>query len=53
MPKVNKKSSGQRGFAYRAPFVWYRLPPVIRAADSVELFKGKLKTHLYIRAFGT
>ena len=53
LPKVKKKSAGQRTFAYRAPFLWNRLPSVIREADSVELFKGKLKTHLYNLAFGT
>ena len=41
--KVKKKSAGQRAFAYWAPFLWNRLPPVIREADSVELIKGKLK----------
>ena len=53
LPKVKKKSAGQRAFAYRAPFLWNRLPLVIREADSVDLFKGKLKTHLYNLAFGT
>ncbi|XP_056433869.1 E3 SUMO-protein ligase ZBED1-like [Gadus chalcogrammus] len=52
LPKVKKKTAGQRVFAYRAPFLWNRLPSVIREADSVELFKGKLKTHLYNLAFG-
>ena len=52
LPKVKKKSAGQRAFAYRAPFLWNRLPSAIREADSVELFKGKLKTHLYNLAFG-
>uniref|UniRef100_A0A8C5AGF3 Reverse transcriptase domain-containing protein n=1 Tax=Gadus morhua TaxID=8049 RepID=A0A8C5AGF3_GADMO len=52
LPKVKKKSAGQRALAYRAPFLWNRLPSAIREADSVELFKGKLKTHLYNLAFG-
>ena len=52
LPKVKKKSAGQRAFAYRAPFLWNRLPPVIREADLVELYKGMLKTHLYNLAFG-
>ena len=52
LPKVKKKSAGQRAFAYRAPFLWNRLPSAIREADSVELFKGKLKKHLYNLAFG-
>jgi hypothetical protein len=35
----------------RAPFK--RELTSLREADSVELFKGKLKTHLYNLAFGT
>ena len=53
LPKVKKKSAGQRVLAYRAPFLWKSLPPVVREADSVQLFKAKLKMHLYSLAFET
>ena len=43
LPKVKNKSAGQRAFAYRAPYLWNSLTPLIRKAESDELFKAKLK----------
>ena len=52
IPKVNKKSAGNRAFSYRAPFLWNSLPPAIREANSPDIFKARLKTHLFSLAFG-
>lgn len=50
IPKV-KKTVGERAFAFRAPTLWNRLPLDIRQAGSVEIFKAKVKTHLFTVAF--
>ena len=47
VPKVNKKSFGEQAFSFRAPMLWNSLPQDIRLACSVEVFKSKLKTHLF------
>ena len=51
VPRVKKKSAGERAFSYRAPFLWNNLPIDIRQSDSVEVFKSKLKTHLFALTF--
>lgn len=47
IPIVRKKTVGERAFFFRAPILWNRLPQEIRQACSVEVFKAKLKTHLF------
>ncbi len=34
-----------------APRLWNRLPPDIKSAPSISVFKSRLKTHLYSMAF--
>ena len=38
---------------YRGPYLWYNLPPVIRVAASIKLFKARLKTYLDSLPFET
>ncbi|KAF7660854.1 hypothetical protein LDENG_00274070, partial [Lucifuga dentata] len=47
IPSINKKLLGFRAFAYRAPYLWNTLPLHVKEANSVEIFKSRLKTHLY------
>ncbi len=38
-------------FAVAAPRLWNQLPPDIKSAPSISVFKSRLKTHLYSMAF--
>ena len=50
-PKGNKKSRGDRAFSIVGPTLWNLLPPQIRLAPSIGIFKSRLKTHLFALAF--
>ena len=51
VPKTRLKSYGDRSFSHSSPSLWNHLPNDIRTAPSVEIFKSRLKTHLFQRAF--
>ena len=51
VPHSSKKKIGDAAFVTYAPKLWNTLPLDIREADSLNIFKGKLKTHLFTRAF--
>ncbi|KAL3999372.1 hypothetical protein ACER0C_007143 [Sarotherodon galilaeus] len=51
LPKARKKKIGERAFSFRAPFLWNNLPQDVRQACSVEVFKAKLKTHLFTLSY--
>jgi len=38
---------GSRAFAVAGPMFWNRLPPEIRANDSLQSFKSQLKTYYF------
>ena len=40
-----------RSFTYAAPKLWNTLPLAIRSVNTVNDFKGKLKTYLFSKAF--
>ena len=44
---------GSHGFRHSAAFVWNNMPDNIRRAESFNVFKRKLKTHLFKLAFDT
>ncbi|KAF7653298.1 hypothetical protein LDENG_00085030, partial [Lucifuga dentata] len=44
IPSVNKKSVGFRAFSYCASYLWNGH---VKEASSAEMFKSRLKTHLY------
>lgn len=52
IPHINKITVGGRAFSYRAPALWKELPPSVRNSTSVEMFKSRLKTHLFTKHFG-
>lgn len=53
VPKSRLKSRGDRAFSVVGPRLWNALPPLVRAAPTVECFKSRLKTHFYSLAFNT
>lgn len=50
-PRTSMVSYGDRSFAHVAPSLWNKLPFDIRSADSLDSFKSKLKTHLFLNAY--
>jgi len=50
-PLTKLVSAGDRAFAAAAPRLWNQLPVDIRTATTVNIFKKKLKTHLFKKAF--
>jgi hypothetical protein len=50
VPKCNLKY-GERSFSYAAPVLWNSLPLQIKCADSFQIFKKLLKTHLFRKTF--
>ncbi len=51
VPRSRLKLKGDRAFAVAAPRLWNQLPPDIRSASSLFIFKSRLKTHFYSLAF--
>ena len=48
---LSKATLGDRSFTYAAPKLWNALPLAIRSVNTVNDFKGKLKTYLFSKAF--
>src|SRR6218665_2641648 len=46
-----KTHFGDRAFSAAGPRCWNSLPPAIRLADSVDLFKVQLKTYMFAKAY--
>src|SRR4029434_1284164 len=44
IPRISKTTVGGRAFSYRAPLLWNNLPASIRNADTLPIFKSRLKT---------
>ena len=51
IPKTNLKTFGGHSFGYIAPTVWNSLLAILRASPSFQMFKAKLKTNLFCKAF--
>ena len=49
--QVSKSRTGGRSFSYLAPLLWNQLPASVREADTLSLFKSRLKTFLFDRAY--
>lgn len=47
VPFVKKQTLAARSFSVQAPQAWNDLPMELRLIDSFDLFKAKLKTHLF------
>ena len=51
VPSSRLKSYGDSAFCVAAPILWNQLPNTLKAVKSLELFKSRLKTHLFKIAF--
>ena len=51
VPKVSKSRVGARAFSYQAPHLWNHLPLSVQEADTVCMFKSRLKTFLCDEAY--
>ena len=51
VPRVCRKTLGERSFQYIGPAIWNSLSFSIRHATSLSSFKSKLKTHLFSSAY--
>ena len=49
--KTTCKNYGWRDFRVFAPFLWNDLPVFIRQTESIDNFKKRSKTHLFVRHF--
>ena len=53
-PSIKSSNNlGERSFYIAAPTEWNRLPANIRNSPSLDVFKKRLKTHLFTKAFDT
>ena len=51
IPHVNLRTYGARAFSVAAPTLWNTLPSDIKNSPSVSVFKNRLKTSLFKKAF--
>jgi len=51
IPKVRTKTHGEAAFSHYGLHLWNSLPKSIRTAETVDVFKRRLKTHLFNLAF--
>ncbi len=51
-PKTKNEKYGDRAFRKASPSLWNKLPLHIRQAESLGVFKKKLKTHLFEKGYG-
>ena len=50
-PRTKLVTAGDRAFISASPHLWNKLPYALRAMDSLETFKYRLKTHLFKEYF--
>ena len=50
-PKVNYQTFAAWSFMYTAPTLWNQLLKCIRDSTNLDIFKERLKTHLFCQAF--
>lgn len=53
IPKIAKITIGGRAFSYRAPLLWNKLPAHVRGADTITVFKSRLKTYLFSLSYSS
>ena len=51
VPKARTRTYGEAAFQHYGPRLWNSLPEDLRAAENVNIFKSRLKTHLFNLAF--
>ena len=47
IPRTQRKTFASRSFSVVGPTMWNALPNDLKAVESLDVFKNKLKTHLY------
>uniref|UniRef100_A0A669DF59 Reverse transcriptase domain-containing protein n=1 Tax=Oreochromis niloticus TaxID=8128 RepID=A0A669DF59_ORENI len=50
VPRVRTRH-GEAAFSFYALYIWNKLPESLRSAETLSLFKSRLKTHLFSAAF--
>ena len=50
-PRTKLVTAGDRAFISASPHLWNKLPYALRATDSLETLKCRLKTHLFKEYF--
>lgn len=51
VPKTRLKSYGDRAFSHAAPMLWNTLPKDVKGAESLDIFKKRLKTYFFDKSF--
>ena len=51
VPRMNLVTCGDNSFYACGPKLWNRLPLFIRTSSTVDIFKSRLKTHLFAKCF--
>jgi hypothetical protein len=51
VPRANTRGFGDRAFSIFAPRQWNNLPASIKESSSLDVFKKRLKTHLFVDAY--
>ena len=51
VPPTRRATLGDRAFPVAAARAWNSLPPSVRAATSLQLFRRELKTNLFMRSY--
>ena len=51
VPRVGRRTLGERSFQYIGPVIWNSLPLSVRHSSSLSSFKSKLKTHHFSSAY--
>ena len=50
--QTTKTQFGRRSFTVAAPSIWNSLPDFVRDAESLDIFKARLKTHVFREYYG-
>ena len=51
IPKTKSKTLGDSAFYHAVPTIWNSLPLEIKLSPSIQVFKNRLKTFLFKKAF--
>ena len=51
VPNTRTVRYGDRSFTKAAPYLWNKLPATLRNENSLEIFKRKLKTYLFVNSY--
>ena len=51
VPRYETANYKDRKFSFSAPMLWNKLPRNVRESNSLDIFKSRLKTHLFNVSF--